>query len=101
MNTPTPSCFELSCTECDARYDKLTAECNQLHAELERTDAIYQRACEVEHELRAELAKERARLDWLEQRGPWEAWIKPCGEAKIRLRGPIRTAIDAAMKEGA
>jgi len=67
MNTPTPSCFELSCTECDARYAKLTAERDQLHAELERTDAIYQRACEVEHELRAELATERARLDYLLQ----------------------------------
>ena len=33
----------------------------------ERTDAIYQRACEVEHELRAELAAERARLDYLLQ----------------------------------
>jgi len=67
MNTPTPSCFELSCTECDARTATLTAERDQLHAELERADVIYQRACEVEHELRAELATERARLDYLLQ----------------------------------
>jgi len=51
--------------------------------------------------LDAELATERARLDWLEFRGPWEAWSEPCGEADITLRGPIRAAIDAAMKEDA
>jgi len=34
----------------------LTAERDELQAELERADAIYQRSCEVEHELRAELA---------------------------------------------
>jgi hypothetical protein len=34
MNTPTPSCFTLSCTECDARYAKLTAERDQLRAKL-------------------------------------------------------------------
>jgi len=31
-------------------------------AEAERTDAIYQRVCEVEHELRAELATEREKV---------------------------------------
>ena len=70
MNTPTPTprtdteitftgiltCAELSCDECNARTAALTAERDQLRAELERTDVIYQRACEVEHELRAELA---------------------------------------------
>lgn len=50
---------------------------------------------------RAERDAERARLDWLEFRGPWEAWSEPCGEAEITLRGPIRAAIDAAMKENA
>jgi chromosome segregation ATPase len=39
-----------------AELDALTAERDQLRDELERADVIYQRACEVEHELRAELA---------------------------------------------
>ena len=48
----------------------------------------------------AELATERARLDWLEKRGPWESFNK-WGETGISLRENIRSAIDAAMKEGA
>ena len=48
----------------------------------------------------AELATERARLDWLEKRGPWESFNK-WGETGISLRENIRAAIDAAMKEGA
>jgi hypothetical protein len=40
----------------------LRAEIALLHAEVERTDAIYQRACEVEHELRAELATKREKV---------------------------------------
>jgi hypothetical protein len=63
MNTPTPSCFELSCTECDARTAALTAERDQLRADLERADALYQRACEVEHELRAEVKRFKAALE--------------------------------------
>ncbi len=50
--------------------------------------------------LKAELATERARLDWLEKRGPWESFNK-WGETGISLRENIRAAIDAAMKEGA
>jgi len=41
----------------------LTAERDQLRSEAERTDAIYQRACEVEHELRDELATEREKAE--------------------------------------
>jgi len=63
-------------------------------AEVERTDAIYQRACEVEHELRAELAKERARLDWLESDAGVD-WQWSSSALTIR-----RAVIDAAMKEG-
>lgn len=48
----------------------------------------------------AELATERARLDWLEERGPWESWFRPAREVSLLLRAPIRSAIDAAMKEG-
>ena len=50
--------------------------------------------------LERELAKERARLDWLEKRGPWESW-NGFGETGITLRENVRAAIDAAMKEGA
>jgi len=71
----------------------LTAERDQLRDELERADAIYQRACEVEHELRAELAKERARLDWLESDAGVD-WQWSSSALTIR-----RAVIDAAMKE--
>ena len=73
MNTPTPTprtdteitftgaythtCGELSCDECNARTATLTAERDELRAEAERSDAIYQRVCEVEHELRAEVKR--------------------------------------------
>ena len=49
----------------------------------------------------AELAAERARLDWMEKRGPWESWLQPVKENSLLLRAPIRAAIDVAMKEGA
>ena len=55
-------------------------------------DVIYQRACEVEHELRAELAKERARLDWLESDAGVD-WQWSSSALTIR-----RAVIDAAMK---
>ena len=47
----------------------------------------------------AELATERARLDWLEKRGPWESWFQPAKEVSMLLRAPIRAAIEAGMKE--
>jgi DNA repair exonuclease SbcCD ATPase subunit len=63
------------------------------HAQLKDAIARAERA-------EAELATERARLDWLEKRGPWESW-NGFGETGITLRENIRAAIDAAMKEGA
>lgn len=98
-------------------------------AEAERTDAIYQRACEVEHELRAEvkrlkrayeydhkclyevrdrchlwkqraeraeaeLATERARLDWIETPSGMDWQWEP---ERLTVS---RASIDAAMKEG-
>lgn len=81
-------------------------ERDQLRAEVERLKESCEATAFVDMALRAEraeaeLAKERARLDWLEFRGPWEAWSEPCEDAEITLRGPIRAAIDAAMKEAA
>lgn len=49
--------------------------------------------------LERELTAERARLDWLEKRGPWESWFQPAKEVSMLLRAPIRADIDAAMKE--
>jgi len=89
------------------RNVSLKIERKQLCHEAERTDAIYQRACELEHELRAELvtakkilneetnraeraeaelATERARLDYLQEWG---------------FDFLTRAAIDAALKEAA
>ncbi len=78
---------------CEACDEPTAFEVRQLRAEAERTDAIYQRACEVEHELRAELAKERARLDWLESDAGVD-WQWSSSALTIR-----RAVIDAAMKE--
>ena len=110
MNTPTPrtdaATYPADCLgktlvtnrDCSRALEReltaLTAERDQLRDELERADAIYQRACEVEHELRAELAKERARLDWLESDAGVD-WQWSSSALTIR-----RAVIDAAMKEG-
>ena len=59
---PTASCGELSCDECNARTAALTARAERAEAEL---------------------AKERARLDWL---------------LKLRCEDETRDDIDAAMK---
>jgi len=67
-----------------------------VHAFVKGQQARIHAAQDVE----AELAAERARLDWLEKRGPWESFNK-WGETGISLRENIRAAIDAAMKEGA
>ena len=58
MNTPT--CGEISCEECDNRTAALTAERDQLRVDLELADVMYQRECEVEHELRTEVERLRA-----------------------------------------
>ena len=84
----------------NAERDQLRAENKANHHEL----AVARNAeCLARTQLdlaRAELAAERARLDWLEKRGPWESW-NGFGETGITLRENIRSAIDAAMKEGA
>jgi hypothetical protein len=48
------------CAELRADVVRLTTERDQLRAEVEPTDVIYQRACEVEHELRAEVERWRS-----------------------------------------
>ena len=96
--------LRLICGTTDA--DKFSTWVDRANARAERAeadaDSTRERALTLANSLdeaQAELATERARLDWLEFRGPWEAWSEPCGEAEITLRGPIRAAIDAAMKE--
>ena len=54
------TCGELSCEECNARTAALIAERDQLRVDLELADVMYQRECEVEHELRTEVERLRA-----------------------------------------
>ena len=66
MSTPTPTvrtCGELSCEECNARTAALIAERDQLRVDLELADVMYQRECEVEHELRTEVERLRSDRD--------------------------------------
>ena len=79
------------------RLEARAERAEERHAQ-EQARAIAARADAIMAQ--AELAKERARLDWLEKRGPWESW-NDAGETGITLRENIRAAIDAAMKEGA
>jgi len=69
-----------------ARADRAEAEVKQLKAD-GAASAFVDMSCRASR-AEAELAAERARLDWLEDHG----WVtgEPCG----------RAAIDAAMKEG-
>ena len=69
---------------CDAVYDELRGDCDELRADVVRLTARAEK-------LDAELATERARLDWL------------LLDNLTRLDNSIshRTAIDAAMKEDA
>ena len=59
----TPTCGELSCDECNERTTTLTAERDQLRVDLELADLMYQRECEVEHELRTEVERLRSDRD--------------------------------------
>ena len=68
-----PTCGELSCDECNARTAALTAERDQLRVDLELADVMYQRECEVEHELRTEVERLRAEVERL----------KTCGIAEL------------------
>jgi hypothetical protein len=94
MNTPTEAHYQLAHDILQSSYQEESAQliassearaCDQLRSDLERADTLYQRACEVEHELRAELTVERARLDYLLK---WE----------VTFHG--REDIDRDMKEG-
>jgi len=51
------------CAKIETELATLTAERDELRADLERADAIYQRACEVEHQLRAEVERLRSDRD--------------------------------------
>ncbi len=88
MNTPTP------------RTDDVYLEHRYWANEDEATEAI-EDLRDLARKLERELATERARLDWLEKRGPWESWFQHAKEVSILLRAPIREGIDAAMQEGA
>ena len=57
------TCGELSCDECNARTAALMAERDQLRVDLELADVMYQRECEVEHELRTEVERLRSDRD--------------------------------------
>ncbi len=92
--------WESACKANDACVVQLKARAERAEAELHqvacaRTDGILR-----ESDLEFRLRIERARLDWLEKRGPWESW-NDAGETGITLRENIRAAIDAAMKKGA
>jgi hypothetical protein len=80
--------------EANARAERAEAE---LAAEREKSERYRLASLKLD----AELAAERARLDWLEQRGPWESWNVPRNEVGIVLRAPIRAGIDSALKEDA
>ena len=67
------TCGELSCDECNARTAALMAERDQLRVDLELADVMYQRECEVEHELRTEVERLRAEVERL----------KTCGIAEL------------------
>ena len=68
----TPTCGEISCEECDNRTAALTAERDQLRARAERAEAdlaalgqSFDDNCRGVVRIDADLAMERARLDWV------------------------------------
>jgi len=67
MNTPTEAHYQLAHDILQSSYQEESAQfiaasearaCDQLRSDLERADTLYQRACEVERELRAEVENE-------------------------------------------
>ena len=93
---------------CDDAYDDLRDERDAARARAERAEAdaaaYLKRAesfCKIGDEAEAELATERARLDWLMAGGV--CMIQHTGGFHVsRLHAPVsRAAIDAAMKEDA
>ena len=95
-----PTWEELSCDECNARTDALTAECDQLRAEVDLDEALQlaterslKNAIARAERAEAELTAERARLDWLESDSgvDWQ-WSDAA-------RTVSRASIDVFMKE--
>ncbi len=80
--------------------ERNAARAERAEAEIKDRAAVMRDVMRERDAAEAELAVERARLDWLEKRGPWESW-NGFGETGITLRENIRAAIDAAMKKGA
>ena len=86
----------------EAELDGIRALADRRNKRYHVEDTTHQLVAALDQALdiaQAELATERARLDWLEKRGPWESFNK-WGETGISLRENVRAAIDAAMKEG-
>jgi N-acetylglutamate synthase/N-acetylornithine aminotransferase len=78
---------------CDAAYDELRVDCDELRDDVVRLTARAERA-------EADLATERARLDWL--RDNVEEIYSKDQHGIVYLSGDnIRAAIDAAMQEDA
>lgn len=88
----------VACPGCSAEIEDLA---NRAQENLiQHVPVIVQRdRAELEAQyLRAEnarLQEDAARLDWLENRGPWESWNRQ-DETPVVLRKPVRASIDAA-----
>jgi len=96
MNTPTPRTDSRRITATDNDTCKIKV-LETVHASFARTLERELAALRAERDqLRAELAKERARLDWLEKSDPDALHWWTVGEPNS-----IRVDIDAAMKEEA
>jgi DNA repair exonuclease SbcCD ATPase subunit len=79
----------------------LRAEVERLNDQLAKAvwDTDVNRANARADKAEAELAAERARLDWVEKHGPWDQW-NGFRQTGITLHENIRASIDAAIKEG-
>ena len=102
-----PTCGELSCDECNKRTAALTAERDQLRAQLHALNLVcgttdadkcqtwVDRANARAERAEAELATERARLD------SGQIMLIVAGERVWHSGVDLRAAIDAGMREGA
>jgi len=80
--------------------ERQQARADRAEAEIKDRAAMMRDVMRERDAAETELAAERARLDWLGKRGPWESW-NDAGETGITLRKNVRAAIDAAIKEDA
>jgi cell division protein FtsB len=87
--------------EANATNADLRAEVERLNDQLAKAvwDTDVNRANARADKAEAELAAERARLDWVEKHGPWDQW-NGFRQTGITLHENIRASIDAAIKEG-